>query len=122
MMKKALYFYFLCCFWNILFHLVMGYIYSGIHDLMSGLQIAIIFVILLYAPLCTVLAYLYYKFKINSIVIKFPLLFSLPPFIISAFLQLNTKYSDYLLVGLFIAENILVMGFYVVKHLVKKKH
>ena len=119
-MKKIFYFYSLCCFGNILFHLVTGYIHSGPHDLTYGLQIAILFVVLLYAPICTALAYMYYKFRVNSIIIKFPLLFSLPPFIIVEFLQLSTKYSDNWLMGIFIAENILIIGFYVFKRWIGK--
>ena len=118
-MKKGVYFYVLCCLWNVLFHFVTGCVNSGLHDIMHGFLIAVLFVILLYAPLCTVLVCLYYKFNVNRNIIRFPLLFSVSPFLIVYCLKVDAICSDVFLIGCFILENIRIIGTYGYKHLKK---
>ena len=112
-MRKVLFFYALCCFGNLLFHFVSAYISSDMKELMFGFPIALIFVCLLYSPLCTFLAYIYKRLKINTQIIKHPLLYSLSPFIIASFVtnlsDIDTASRDYLLCILFVAENILII-------------
>lgn len=112
-MRKVLFFYALCCFGNLLFHFVSAYITSDIKELMFGFPIALIFVCLLYSPLCTFLAYVYKRLKINAQIIKHPLLYSLSPFIITSFItnlsDIDTASRDCLLCILFVAENISII-------------
>ena len=112
-MREVLLFYTLCCSGNLLFHFVSAFISSDLKELMFGFPIALIFVCLLYSPLCTFLAYIYKRLKINTQIIKHPLLYSLSPFVITSFItklsDVDTTFRDYLLCILFVAENILII-------------
>ena len=112
-MREVLLFYTLCCSGNLLFHFVSAFISSDLKELMFGFPIALIFVCLLYSPLCTFLAYIYKRLKINAQIIKHPLLYSLSPFVITSFItklsDVDTTFRDYLLCILFVSENILII-------------
>lgn len=58
----------------------LSFFSSDLHDLQSGFSIIMLFVCLLYSPLCTFLAYIYKISKVNIQIIKHPLLFSLSPY------------------------------------------
>lgn len=115
-MRQLLQFYVSCCIGNILFHLVSAYFSSDIQDLRFGFPIAMIFVFFLYSPLCTFLAYMYKFLKINSQILKYPLLYSLSPFILAYLIVrisgISAVSRDYLLLILFVSENILIIGWF----------
>ena len=122
-MRQVLLFYTFCCFGNLLFHFISAYISSDIKELMFGFPIALIFVCLLYSPLCTFLAYVYKRLKINEQIIKHQLLYSLSPFIITSFfthlLDIATTSRDCLLCVLFVTENISIIAFWGYQYFIK---
>ena len=123
-MKQILSFYFLCCFGNLLFHLVPVFQSSSIQDLKFGFPIAMMFVFIIYSPLCTILAYVYKVSKINVRILRHPLLYSLSPFIIAYTItyiaDMGIVFRDCLLLALFIAENITIIIWFGYQFL--KKH
>jgi len=125
-MRKIFSFYVLCCLGNLIFHLVLGFYSSSIQDLKFGFPIVMMFVCLFYSPLCTLLAYVYKVSKINVKIVKHPLLYSLSPFIISYSIthisDSGVVFRDYLLLALFIAENILIIIWFSYQSLRKKRN
>ena len=123
-MRQVIKFYFLCCFGNLLFHFVSAYMSSDLQDIKFGFSIAILFVCMFYSPLCTFLAYVYKISKINVHIIKYPLSYSLSPFLITYFITLitdiNVCYRDYLILGIFAMENIFIFCLFCF-HYIKKK-
>ena len=83
-----------------------------------------LFVCLLYSPLCTFLAYIYKISKVN-IQIKHPLLFSLSPYIISSIitsmLDVGVVLRDFLLLILFITENVFIISWFCYRYYKKQK-
>lgn len=124
-MKQILLFYVLCCIGNLIFHLSSAFFSSDLHDLQYGFPIIMLFVCLLYSPLCTFLAYIYKISKINIQIIKHPLLFSLSPYIISSIImsmsELGVVLRDFLLLILFITENVFIISLFCYKCYKKQK-
>lgn len=113
-MKRILLFYVLCCLGNVLFHLFSACFSSDLHDIKFGFPIIIVFVCLFYSPLCTFLAYIYKILKVNIQIIKHPVLYSLFPYVISYIityiLDIGVVSQDYLLLILFVLENVFIIG------------
>lgn len=124
-MKQILLFYVLCCIGNLIFHLSSAFFSSDLHDLQYGFPIIMLFVCLLYSPLCTFLAYIYKISKVNIQIIKHPLLFSLSPYIISSIImsmsELGVVLRDFLLLILFITENVFIISLFCYKCYKKQK-
>ena len=124
-MKQILLFYVLCCIGNLIFHLSSAFFSSDLHDLQSGFPIIMLFVCLLYSPLCTFLAYIYKISKVNIQIIKHPLLFSLSPYIISSIIMsmsdIGVVLRDFLLLILFITENVFIISWFCYKYLRSKR-
>ncbi len=124
-MKQILLFYVLCCIGNLIFHLASAYFSSDLHDLKFGFPIMLLFVCLLYSPLCTFLAYIYKISKVNKQIIKHPLLFSLSPFIITSIimsmLDIGVVLRDFLLLILFITENVFIISWFLYRYYMKQK-
>ena len=85
----------------------------------------LLFVCLLYSPLCTFLAYIYKISKVNKQIIKHPLLFSLSPFIITSIimsmLDIGVVLRDFLLLILFITENVFIISWFLYRYYMKQK-
>jgi hypothetical protein len=124
-MRNVLFFYTICCIGNLLFHFVSAYLSSDMKELMFGFPIALIFVCLLYSPLCTFLAYIYKRLKINRQIIKHPLLYSLSPFVITSLITnlsgIDTVSRDCFMCILFVAENISIIVLFGYQCLRKKR-
>lgn len=124
-MKQILLFYVLCCIGNLIFHLSSAFFSSNLHDLQYGFPIIMLFVCLLYSPLCTFLAYIYKISKVNIQIIKHPLLFSLSPYIISSIIMsmsdIGVVLRDFLLLILFITENVFIISLFCYKCYKKQK-
>ena len=121
-MKQILFFYVLCCIGNLIFHLSLAYFSPDLYDLQFGFPIIMLFVCLLYSPLCTFLAYIYKISKVNIQIIKHPLLFSLSPYIISSIimsmLDIGVVLRDFLLLILFITENVFIISWFCYKWII----
>ena len=86
-----------------------------------GSTIIVLFVCLLYAPLCTFLAYIYYALKINVHVKSYPLAFSILPFGLAYLLgQKHDQYSHWVLIS-FTFENIIILIYYFYNRFSRKK-
>ena len=113
-MKQVIKFYFLCCFSNLLFHFVSAFISSGLQDIKFGFSIVTLFVCMFYSPLCTFLACVYKISKINVHIIKYPLSYSLFPFIVTGIISyifnMGVVFRDKLMIALFVAENVLIIS------------
>ncbi len=124
-MKQIFLFYILCCIGNLIFHLSSAYFSSDFHDLQFGFPITLLFVCLLYSPLCTFLAYIYKISKVNIQIIKHPLLFSLTPYIISSIItsmsDIDLVSRDFLLLTLFITENVFIISWFCYKYYKKRR-
>lgn len=124
-MKQLLLFYVLCCIGNLIFHLSSAFFSSDFHDLQSGFPITMLFVCFFYSPLCTFLAYIYKISKVNIQIIKHPLLFSLSPYIISFIIMsmsdIGVVLRDFLLLILFITENVFIISWFCYKYYKKQK-
>lgn len=124
-MKQILFFYVLCCIGNLIFHLSLAYFSPDLYDLQFGFPIIMLFVCLLYSPLCTFLAYIYKISKVNIQIIKHPLLFSLPPYIISSIitsmLDIGVVLRDFLILILYITENVFIISWFCYRYYKKRK-
>ena len=124
-MKQILFFYVLCCIGNLIFHLSLAYFSPDLYDLQFGFPIIMLFVCLLYSPLCTFLAYIYKISKVNIQIIKHPLLFSLPPYIISSIitsmLDIGVVLRDFLILILYITENVFIISWFCYRYYNKRK-
>ena len=124
-MKRIIRFYAICCLGNFIYHYIVDYILVlyGDTDLNYGLGLLFWFVCVLYAPLCTLIACIYSCSKINKNVIRYPLLYSLPPFIISDLItyliQWNYVYRDHLTIFVIVLENLLIIILYFYKRFTK---
>ena len=60
-MKKIIRFYAICCLGNCIYHYIVDYIFVlyGDTDLYYGFIVGIWFIFMLYAPLCTLSAYIF---------------------------------------------------------------
>ena len=127
-MKKIIRFYAICCLGNCIYHYIVDYIFVlyGDTDLYYGFVVGIWFIFMLYAPLCTLSAYIFSVSKISKSVIRYPLLYSLSPFIISDLITylipLNLVFRDYLLTFLIIIENLLIIIMYCYKRFTKSHY
>ena len=124
-MKQIFLFYVLCCIGNLIFHLSSAYFFSDLHDLQFGVPMIMLFVCILYSPLCTILAYIYKISKVNIQIIEHPLLFSLSPYIMSSIitslLDIGVVLRDFLLLILFISENVFIISWFCYKYYKKRK-
>ena len=124
-MKQILFFYVLCCIGNLIFHLSLAYFSPDLYDLQFGFPIIMLFVCLLYSPLCTFLAYIYKISKVNIQIIKHPLLFSLSPYIISSIitsmLDIGVVLRDFLILILYITENVFIISWFCYRYYKKRK-
>ena len=115
-MRQVTLFYVLCCFGNLIYHFGTSYYSSDFQDMEFGLPIGMLFVLLLYSPLCTLLAYIYKISRINMQIIKHPILYSLSPFIITSIItsifNINIVFRDYMLIVFILTENLLIIIVY----------
>lgn len=124
-MKRIICFYAICCLGNCIYHYIVDYILVlyGDTDLYYGFIVGIWFIVMLYAPLCALLAYIFSVSKISKSIIRYPLLYSLSPFIISDLITylipLNVVFRDYLLIFLIVIENLLIIIMYCYKRFTK---
>lgn len=124
-MKRIIRFYAICWLGNLIYHYIVDYILVlyGDTDLQYGLIVGFWFISMLYAPLCTLLACIFRFSNISKDVINYPLLYSLPPFILSDLItyliQLNLVYRDYLMIFLLVLENLLIIILYCYKRFTK---
>lgn len=119
-------FYIVCSLGNILFFFCVIFLTTDflepkvMHDNMFVFRIVTWGILVLYAPLCTILGYLFYITKINKHIINHPLLYSLFPLLITYpfnfVFKLNGALFDYMLIGLFVAENIAILIWGYIKH------
>ena len=116
-MRKIFIFYVISCIANIIFHFISAYTSSDLQDFNFGFPIALMFVIIIYSPLCTILVSIYDVFSINKHVIRFPILYSLFPFITSYIINeitdMDITSRDRLLIYLFCGENLFIIVWYV---------
>lgn len=127
-MKRVIRFYVICCLGSFIYHYIVDYILVlyGDTDLNYGIIVGFWFICMLYAPLCTLLAYIFSFSKISKNVIRYPLLYSLSPFILSDLIthliHLNVVYRDYLLIFLIVIENLLIIILYCYKRFTKSHY
>lgn len=123
-MKQLLFFYFFSSLGNILFHLITSYFYSDIQELKFGFPIAMFFVLLFYSPLCTIFAYIYKIYKINTQIMKHPLLYSLFPFILTYIIKyvsdISIVFRDKMIIIIFVSENIFIIIWFIYQYCKKK--
>ena len=109
---KKLRFYLIAIFGNILFHILVEYRnanYQFENCELSFFPLAVLFVCLLYVPLCLLFAVMFAKFKINAHVIDFPLSYSLFPFVLPYILGIKAIDRDWIICGLFVVENVIIL-------------
>ena len=69
-MKKTISFYLFCCLSIILMWLVSSSCDIGNQDFKFGIHLLIFITMVLYAPLCTFVACLFYHFRINRVILS----------------------------------------------------
>ena len=116
-MRKIFIFYVICCIVNIIFQFITAYTSSDFQELNFGFPIAIMFVIIIYSPLCTIIASLYYMFNINKQIIRIPIIYSLFPFITTYIIKLiadiDIVLRDKLFIYIFCCENIFIIVWFI---------
>ena len=123
---KNFWFYLIAILGNILFHFLVEYRnanYQFENCEFSFFPLVILFVCLLYVPLCLLLAVMFAKLKINARVIDFPLTYSLlVPFVLPYILGIYAAERDWIICGLFVGENVIILCAYFLGKMVKNKH
>ena len=129
-MKKAIIFYLLCCLSTILMWLITSGSDTGIQDFKFGIQLLILITVVLYAPLCTFVVCIFYRFKINRVLLskkRFGILYCIFPFLVIFMIKQYCHYVkievDYRLDDIsplvFLIQNILVITHWMI---FKKPH
>lgn len=125
-MRKIFIFYVICCIANIIFQFFLAYTSLDFQEFNFGFPIIMIFIIIIYSPLCTFLASLYYIFNINKQILRIPILYSLFPFITSYIIKLISDIDillrDKLIIYLFCYENLLIIVWFVFQHYHKRNN
>ena len=82
------------------------------------------FVLLFYSPLCTIFAYIYKIYKINTQIMKHPLLYSLFPFILTYIIKyvsdISIVFRDKMIIIIFVSENIFIIIWFIYQYCKKK--
>ena len=84
-MKKILQFYLLCCLSILLMWLATSGGDVGNQDFKFGFHLLIFISLVFYAPLCTIVAYIFYHYKINRSILSnnlFGILYCIFPFLL----------------------------------------
>lgn len=94
-MKKTISFYLSCCLSIILMWLVTNNCNIGSPDFKFGIHLLITITMILYAPLCTIVAFIFYHFKINRVILSYRwagVLYCIFPYL---FIWLSKQYCHY---------------------------
>lgn len=124
---KIPFYYIICSLGNLLCHLLYSCIIAKtlniikiIHDNWFGFQILAWSIFVIYAPLCTFLACFYYVSRINVHIINHLIPYSFFPFfgvyLIEYVFAPNAVLLDYMLIGLFVAENFVIIASSYINH------
>ena len=131
-MKKVIMFYLSCCISFILLGLATNFHKIGDQGFRYGLCVFLFFVIIIYVPLCTIIAWILYFSKINQAILSSILcgiIYCLFPSLVLvladalAYLNrsiLNYIESDYIFYEIFAIQNIIIVGYGIIKRFKKR--
>ena len=132
-MKKILIFYLTCCVSYILLGLIANYNKIDTQEFKFGFSIFLIFVVLIYIPLCTIIVWLFYYSKINKSILSnvfYGILYCIFPSLLLGLadvlshitdFSLNCIKSDYIFYEIFAIQNLLIVGYGIIKRFIKTK-
>ena len=124
-------FYLSCCMSFITLGLATNFNKIGVHDFTYGFCVFLIFVVLIYVPLCTIIAWILYYSKINQAILSnilYGIIYCLFPSLVlilpDALGYLNSSIlnyikSDYIFYEIFVIQNIIIVGYGIIKRLKK---
>lgn len=121
-MRKVFWFYIQCCLGILLYNYTWINISYGnfeTKDAIMGFQVSLLVTLLLYAPVCTIIAYVYEKLKITKAILRFPILYSLFPYVTSDILQKGNISFDNIFYYVFLIENLIIVLYFVVQNINK---
>lgn len=132
-MKKIIIFYIVCCISYILLGLASNHEQIGTRDFRFGFTVLVLFITLIYIPICTTIVGIMYYTKINRIILSnifYGIIYCLFPALSlelaealgnKANFHLNCIKSDYIFYEIFAIQNLLIIGYGITKRFWNKK-
>ncbi len=131
-MKKIIIFYIVCCISYILLGLASNHEQIGTRDFRFGFTVLVLFITLIYIPICTTIVGIMYYTKINRIILSnifYGIIYCLFPALSlelaealgnKANFHLNCIKSDYIFCEIFVLQNLLIICYGITKRYIKK--